>query len=198
MRNRGKPDPKGFGRVNNAVLVLNQNYEPLNVCDVRRALVLIFGGKADVLEQHHYALHTSQRAYQAPSVIRLRAFVRRPRPKVKLNRREIFIRDNYTCQYCGEFGKDMTVDHVIPRCRGGQHNWTNVVTSCRSCNHRKGSKSVQDARMELRTIPREPRPGAYYTIERRLDLRRQPDWHKFLPGLEFASLYASSISDSPA
>lgn len=197
MRSRGKPDPKGFGRVNTAVLVLNQNYEPLNVCDVRRALVLIFGGKADVLEQHNHALHTTQRAFQAPSVIRLRAFVRRPRPRVKLSRREIFIRDNYTCQYCGDHGRDLTVDHVIPRCRGGRHTWDNVVTCCRTCNHRKGSKSVQEARMVLNAVPHEPRPGVYYTIERRLDLRRQPDWHKFLPGIEFATLFASSSSESP-
>lgn len=184
--------------MNNAVLVLNQNYEPLNVCDIRRALVLVLGGKADVLEQHSQQLHTSQRTFAIPSVIRLRAFVRRPRPRVKLNRREIFIRDGFACQYCGTFGRDLTVDHVIPRCRGGMHIWSNVVTCCKSCNHRKGSKSVAEARMELHTTPYEPRPGMYYTIERRLDLRRQPDWLKFLPGIELASAYPVSSSESPA
>ncbi len=184
--------------MDNAVLVLNQNYEPLNVCDVRRALVLVFGGKADVLEHHPHRIHTTGLSYSTPSVIRLRAFVRRPRPRVKLSRREVFIRDGFACQYCGGFGHDLTIDHVVPRCRGGQHEWTNVVTCCKTCNHRKGSKSVTEARMELRTTPREPRPGAYYTIERRLDLRRQPTWHKFLPGIELASAYASSSSESPA
>lgn len=181
--------------MNNAVLVLNQNYEPLNVCDVRRALVLILGGKADMLEQRAQHLHTTSRAFQMPSVIRLRAFVRRPRPRVKLSRREIFIRDRFTCQYCGTIDKDMTVDHIVPRSRGGRHEWTNVVASCKTCNHRKGSKSVLDARMELSSTPTEPRPGVYYTIERRLDLRRQPDWHKFLPGIDLGPI---SRSDRPA
>ncbi len=184
--------------MNNAVLVLNQNYEPLNVCDVRRAMVLVFGGKADVLEHRHQRLHSMYSTYPVPSVIRLRAFVRRPRPRVKLSRREVFIRDSFTCQYCGDYGRDLTIDHIVPRCRGGEHCWTNVVTCCKTCNHRKGSKSVTEARMELHTVPVEPRPGVYYTIERRLDLRRQPDWLKFLPGIELASEYASSSSDSPA
>lgn len=192
--NRGNPEPKGFGRVNNAVLVLNQNYEPLNVCSVRRALMLIFAGKAEILEHNGAMLHTARQSFSAPSVIRLRQFVRHPRPRVKLNRREVFIRDHFTCQYCGAHPRDLTIDHVIPRCRGGLHVWENVVTSCKTCNHRKGSKSVIEARMELRTIPYEPRPGAYYTIERRLDLRRQPDWLKFLPGLELSAF----ASESPA
>lgn len=184
--------------MNSAVLVLNQNYEPLNVCDVRRALVLILGGKADALEQRGQYLHTTTRAFSVPSVIRLRAFVRRPRPKVKLSRREIFIRDNFTCQYCGAIAKDLTVDHVVPRCRGGLHVWTNVVTSCKACNHRKGGHNLQELRMELRTTPHEPRPGVYYTIERRLDLSRQPDWHKFLPGIELSPAFSLSLSESPA
>ena len=184
--------------MNSAVLVLNQNYEPLNVCDVRRALVLILGGKADALEQRSHYLHTTTRVFNVPSVIRLRAFVRRPRPQVKLSRREIFIRDNFTCQYCGTMSKDLTVDHVVPRCRGGQHIWTNVVASCKACNHRKGGHQLHDLRMELRTTPHEPRPGAYYTIERRLDLRHQPDWHKFLPGIELSAHSAYSLSESPA
>lgn len=184
--------------MNNAVLVLNQNYEALNVCDVRRALVLILGGKADILEQRTQYLHTTSRVFHVPSVIRLRAFVRRPRPRVKLSRREIFIRDRFTCQYCGCLEKDLTVDHIVPRSRGGRHEWTNVVTSCKACNHRKGSKSVQDARMELHTIACEPRPGAYYTIERRLDLRHQPDWLKYLPGIELSSFHPVSRSESPA
>lgn len=184
--------------MDSAVLVLNQNYEPLNVCDVRRALVLIFGGKADALQHRGQYLHTSTRSFNVPSVIRLRAFVRRPRPKVKLSRREIFIRDKFTCQYCGTIGKDLTVDHVVPRCRGGQHEWTNVVTSCKTCNHRKGGHYLQDLRMELRTTPLEPRPGVYYTIERRLDLSRQPDWLQFLPGIDIADTISDSVSESPA
>lgn len=184
--------------MNSAVLVLNQNYEPLNVCDVRRALVLILGGKADTLQQRGQYLHTSTRSFGVPSVIRLKGFVKRPRPRVKLSRREIFIRDNFTCQYCGLVGKDLTVDHVVPRCRGGQHEWTNVVASCKACNHRKGGHYLHDLRMELHTTPSEPRPGAYYSIERRLDLSRQPDWLQFLPGIDVSFGNLSSISHNPA
>ena len=192
--NRGTPDPRGVGRVNNAVLVLNQNYEPLNVCNVRRALVLVLGGKAEILEQNAEVVSTPRAVYVVPSVIRLQYFIRRPRPRVKLSRREIFIRDNHTCQYCGRRGGDLTVDHVIPRSRGGLHTWENVVAACRPCNHRKGGKSIAEAHMDLRMQPHEPRAGTYYTIERRLDLSLRNDWHKFLPELPAASTWASHHS----
>ncbi|HVL24540.1 MAG TPA: HNH endonuclease [Thermomicrobiales bacterium] len=169
--------------MNNAVLVLNQNYEPLNVCNVRRALVLVIGGKAEILEANPHGLATTRAVFPAPSVIRLMYLIRRPRPRVKLTRREIFIRDNFTCQYCGRHGHELTIDHVIPRSRGGLHTWENVVSACKTCNHRKGGKSVAEARMHLRKQPHEPRAGMYYTIERRLDTTLQEDWHKFLPGI---------------
>ena len=173
---------RGVGRVNNAVLVLNQNYEPLNVCNVRRAVVLVIGGKAEILEAKEIGLASATRIFPAPSVIRLMYLIRRPRPRVKLTRREIFIRDNFTCQYCGRHGHDLTIDHVVPRSRGGRHVWDNVVAACKPCNHRKGGKSLVEARMPLRKEPGEPRAGMYYTIERRLDVNVQDDWHKFLPG----------------
>jgi len=183
--------------VNNAVLVLNQNYEPLNVCNVRRALVLVIGGKAEVLEANPRAIASPTATYVAPSVIRLVYMIRRPRPRVKLSRREIFIRDNYTCQYCDRQLTDLTIDHVIPRSRGGQHVWDNVVSACRQCNHRKGGKSIAEARMALLKKPHEPRAGTYYTIERRLDTAMHTTWHKFLPGLNGATHFATD-SISPA
>jgi 5-methylcytosine-specific restriction endonuclease McrA len=183
--------------VNNAVLVLNQNYEPLNVCNVRRALVLVIGGKAEVLEANSRAIASPSASYAAPSVIRLVYMIRRPRPRVKLSRREIFIRDNYTCQYCERQGTDLTIDHVIPRSRGGQHVWDNVVSACRQCNHRKGGKSIAEARMALQKKPHEPRAGTYYTIERRLDTAMHATWHKFLPGLD-ATPHFTSESIRPA
>lgn len=168
--------------MNDAVLVLNQNYEPLNVCNVRRAIILVIGGKAEVLEEDGYSLASASLIFHAPSVIRLMYLIRRPRPRVKLTRREIFIRDDFTCQYCGLRGHDLTVDHVIPRSRGGLHVWDNVVTACKTCNHRKGGKNPIEARMKLHTQPTEPRAGLYYTIERRLDTEMHEDWDKFLPG----------------
>ena len=190
--NRGNPEPRGIGRVNHAVLVLNQNYEPLNICNVRRALVLVIGGKADILEQNYAGIATSRDVYPAPTVIRLKHFIRRPRPRVKLTRREIFIRDHHTCQYCGIRAHDLTIDHVIPRSRGGQHTWDNVVAACRTCNHRKGGKSIAEARMALRIQPFEPRAGAYYAIERRLDSNLHTDWLEFLPKLELPARWPSS------
>jgi 5-methylcytosine-specific restriction endonuclease McrA len=197
----GNPDRKVIGRVgNNAVLVLNQNYEPLNVCNVRRALVLVIGGKAEILEAKALGLSTVSVVFPAPSVIRLMYLIRRPRPRVKLTRREIFIRDGYTCQYCERQGSDLTVDHVIPRSRGGLHVWDNVVSACKTCNHRKGGKSIAEARMSLRKQPHEPRAGQYYTIERRLDTSIQTDWQKFLPGItpSVPRSYSRSHSGSPS
>src|SRR5665811_496840 len=106
-----------------AVLVLNQNYEPLNVCSVRRALVLVLGGKAELLEAGRGLISSATRAFPSPSVIRLMHLIKRPRPRVKLTRREIFLRDGYTCQYCGARSSGLTIDHVIPRSRGGLHTW---------------------------------------------------------------------------
>lgn len=178
--------------MNNAVLVLNQNYEPLNICNVRRALVLVLSGKAEILEQNVVGISTSRDTFPAPTVIRLKYFIRRPRPRVKLTRREILLRDHHTCQYCGTRGSELTIDHVVPRSRGGLHTWDNVVAACRPCNHRKGGKSLVEARMSLRERPHEPRVGAYYTIERRLDNTLQQEWQKFLPQLEVPSRWSSS------
>lgn len=182
--------------MNDAVLVLNQNYEPLNVCSIRRAITLVIGDKAEILERYPDVLHSARRAFALPSVIRLLSFIRRPRPRIKMSRREVFIRDRYTCQYCGRHGHELTIDHVIPRSRGGLHEWTNVVACCRTCNHRKGNKSLIQVGMTLRTLPFEPRPSNYYTIERRLDLSRFADWQKFLPGLEPPITWSSSSPEA--
>src|SRR5690606_31987296 len=111
------------GIMHSPVLVLNQNYEPLNVCTIKRASVLVFNRKAEILEGGGDFVRSATREYEAPSVIRLYRFIKRPRVRVKLTRREIFTRDDYTCQYCGVVGGDLTIDHVLPRSRGGQHTW---------------------------------------------------------------------------
>jgi 5-methylcytosine-specific restriction endonuclease McrA len=168
--------------VNKAVLVLNQNYEPLNVCNVRRAIVLVFDGKAEVLEVHPGTVASPSRVFPSPSVIRMVYLIHRPRPRVKLTRREVFIRDHYTCQYCGRQAGDLTIDHVVPKSKGGSHSWENLVSACKPCNHRKGGKTLAEARLTLKRAPAEPRAGMYYTIERRLDAAVTDTWHKFLPG----------------
>lgn len=176
------------------VLVLNQNYEPLNICNVRRAIVLVIDGKAEVLEEYNLTLRSASSEFASPSVIRLVYMIKRPRPKVKLTRKEIFIRDDYTCQYCGKRTGDLTLDHIHPRSRGGQHTWLNLVSACRYCNHRKGGKSLAEARMQLRRQPFEPKPGAYYTIERRVESGIHPDWEKFLPGYRMMENPTGSFS----
>ena len=125
-----------------AVLVLNQNFEPLNICNIRRAFVLVHRGKAEVLEQGERGIRTATRVMPRPSVIKLSYMVKRPRPQVRLSRREIFMRDDYQCQYCGSRARELTLDHVMPKHRGGGHSWDNLVSACRPCNHRKGGKTV--------------------------------------------------------
>jgi 5-methylcytosine-specific restriction endonuclease McrA len=175
-----------------SVLVLNQNYEPLNICSVRRALKLVLGGKAELLESARGVITSATRIFPFPSVIRLFHLIKRPRPRVKLTRKEIFIRDGYTCQYCGVRTSHLTIDHVIPRSRGGLHTWDNVVAACQPCNHRKGGKSIAEARMALMHQPHEPRASQYYTVERRLETAPDEVWSKFLPGLALPTSSGSS------
>ena len=167
-----------------SVLVLNQNYEPLNICNAKRALVLIIGGKAEVLEHNCHEFRSPTVTFRLPSVIRLYSLVKKPRPVVKLTRREVFLRDSYTCQYCGVQTRDLTLDHVLPQSRGGVHTWENLVSACRTCNHRKGGKTLAEARMVLHRAPFQPRAGHYYAIQRRLERSPRQEWSKFIPGFE--------------
>jgi 5-methylcytosine-specific restriction endonuclease McrA len=169
---------------------LNHNYEPLNVCNFRRAVVLVITGKAEILEAYNVDVISQRQTFDAPSVIRLSYMIRRPHPRVKLCRREIFIRDNFTCQYCGKQTGDLTIDHVVPRSRGGGHSWENLVSACRSCNHRKGGRSPTEARLTLNREPFEPRAGRYYSIQRALNSSVSDTWLKFIPG--FDTLRAAS------
>ena len=162
------------------VLVLNQDYEPLNVTNLPRAFRLVFGAKAEVIEYDHATIRTPRSAYRAPSVIRLQHQVRRPRPRVKLTRREIFSRDRHTCQYCGRQGTDLTLDHVIPRHRGGLHTWENLATACRTCNHRKGGRTPEEARIRLSRQPFEPRSDVYSLFTPYLNDDRNEAWRTYL------------------
>ncbi len=167
--------------MNGSVLVLNQNYEPLNICNVRRAFVLVDRGKAEVLEASPEGIRTASRIIPRPSVIKLAYMVKRPRPQVRLSRREIFLRDDYTCQYCGTKSRELTLDHVVPKHRGGGHTWDNLVSACRACNHRKGSKTLEEARMRLIKPPRRPQPAQYFLWIQRLHGAASEAWLKFLP-----------------
>lgn len=166
--------------VQRRALVLNQNYEPLNVCSVRRAFVLVFRGKAEVLEDGDEPIVGASSDYTTPSVIRLCYYVNRPRPRPRLTRREVFARDHERCQYCGRRGGDLTLDHVVPRGRGGAHVWENLVTACHACNHRKGGRTPQEARMDLLTEPR--RPSTHPAVMFAPYLERYREWSPFVTG----------------
>ncbi len=164
------------------VLVLNQNYEPLNVCNLPRAFRLLFGEKAEVIEYDHQMIRTPRTEFRAPSVVRLKYHIKRPRPKVKLSRREIFARDRHTCQYCGRQTGDMTLDHIVPRHRGGGHTWDNLVTACKACNHRKAGRTPVEAKMKLLKEPYQPHVNSYYVVYPYLN--HEEGWRKFIPGWE--------------
>jgi len=166
--------------INLPVLVLNQNYEPLNVCRVRRAVVLLYYGKAEMLENGTGFIHSTNHSFPVPSVIRLAYFIRHPRPQRKLTRLEVFHRDQYTCQYCGKQTHQLTLDHIIPRYRGGEHIWENVVSACIPCNRRKAGKTPKEAGMRLIRHPQSPRGNSFFYISHTYQ-QIQSQWQKYLP-----------------
>lgn len=174
--------------INLLVLVLNQNYEPLNICRVRRAVVLLFQGKAEMLENGAGFIQSASEVVPVPSVIRLAHLIKRPRPKPKLTRTEIFDRDHYVCQYCGKETKQLTLDHVIPRYRGGEHAWENVVSACIFCNHRKAGRTPSEAGMKLIRQPCAPRGDGlsflHYHPAPIISL-----WEKYLPAQKEHRVY---------
>lgn len=164
----------------NPVLVLNTNYEPINVCGFQRAIGLMLTQKATLIMNGRGMIHSANNAYPIPSVIRLSHMVHRPRPKVALSRREVFRRDHYTCQYCGKSTPNLTVDHVIPKHLGGAHEWKNLVTACYSCNHLKGGRALAETGMTLLRQPKEPPSSAGYIFAR--FLIDNSDWVDYLAG----------------
>src|SRR5438105_6868833 len=150
------------GRDGGRVLVLNATYEPINVCTVRRAVVLLLKEKAEVIEHSEWELRSVSRSIQRPVVIRLVTYVRIPRDthRRKITRRAVFARDGWACQYCGS-RSNLTVDHVIPRSKGGASVWENIVASCAPCNRRKGDQLPRQANMHPRRRPRTPNPHIF-------------------------------------
>jgi 5-methylcytosine-specific restriction endonuclease McrA len=167
-------------RLGAPVLVLNRNYQPVNVCNVKRAVIMLFMDKAEVVENGRGVIRTPASSFPCPSVIRLAYMVRCPRPRVRLTKREILRRDNYTCQYCGRRAASLTVDHVVPRHRGGAHDWGNLVSACPACNLKKGGRTPREAGMALLREPREPYASADYLFGRYLP--KNAEWRKFVVG----------------
>ncbi|MER3501467.1 MAG: HNH endonuclease [Candidatus Fervidibacterota bacterium] len=169
------------GVLNAPVLVLNRNYEPLNIVSVKRAIVLLLKGKAEMVKSEGgLVVHAAREELPVPSVVRLMAYAHRPPARVRLNRRSILIRDDYTCQYCGYRGPGLTIDHVIPRDRGGKTDWENLVACCTRCNNRKGNRTPEEAGMTLRKRPRKPAYLPYMGYAKLMQALRNPKWHEFL------------------
>lgn len=166
--------------IDGRVLVLNQNYEPLHICDWQRAIALLFSGKATVLEHGDSLLHAPNLDMHIPTVVRLHDYIARPMPRVKLSRPALLARDEYRCQYCGRKTRDLTIDHVIPRQRGGPHTWENLVMCCRSCNNRKGNRTPREASMRLLRAPRKPRFIPYLSFPTFSAALRSDVWRDYL------------------
>jgi 5-methylcytosine-specific restriction endonuclease McrA len=163
------------------VLVLNASYEPINVTPVRRAVVLVIKGVATTEEADGVFIHSAAASFRVPSVIRLREFRRIPYQTRALSRKNILMRDRYTCQFCGRTfpAGDLTLDHVIPRSRGGHTDWDNLVACCHRCNNHKGDRLPEEAGLKLLRMPR---PFTLHTSRQLMRMMAKSDerWRKYL------------------
>lgn len=162
-----------------SVLVLNSSSEPLHVCDWRRAVSLICKGRAEIVERQNDRLLADD--FHLPVVIRLHKQVYVPYAPLAVNRGNILARDRYTCQYCGCKRGDLTIDHVIPRSRGGGWTWENLVAACQKCNGRKGDRSLSESGMKLLSVPTRPRDRMSFLImKHRSQSAKFESWSRYL------------------
>ncbi len=171
----------GHSVLHTPVLVLNASYEPINICAARRAIVLVLKGIARTEEEDGFYLHAMSLTMRLPSVIRLLEYRRIPHQTRALSRKNILLRDRNACQYCGSVlhSSELTLDHVVPRSRGGMSSWENLVACCHSCNRHKGNQLAAETGMKLL---REPRAFNLHTSRHimRLIGRSDEKWRKYL------------------
>jgi 5-methylcytosine-specific restriction endonuclease McrA len=175
------PAPRKSLLMQTPVLVLNASYEPINICAARRAIVLVLKGLAMPEEENGHYLHAARLAMRVPSVIRLLEYRRIPHQTRALSRKNILLRDRNTCQYCGLVlaSSELTLDHVVPRSRGGSSTWENLVACCHLCNRRKGNHLISETDMKL---VKEPRPFTLHTSRHIMRMIGRSDikWRKYL------------------
>jgi 5-methylcytosine-specific restriction endonuclease McrA len=159
------------------VFVLNFSYEPLSIVSLQRAVRLLFAGKAEIVTQLDRNIASCKFEMPLPSIIRMLYYIKRPRARVGLTKKNVLLRDNHTCQYCGARGDEMNVDHVIPKSRGGSSDWFNLVCSCVRCNTRKNDRTPKEAGMQLRRKPYEPRYIPWIRVKRNT---LPSEWGKYL------------------
>lgn len=168
---------KNGSLLNRAVLVLNTNYAPLEICSARRAICLYYLEKVDILIEYDDAVHSPSTTLQIPSVVKLKDFIRYNSMELILSRKNIFHRDQHTCQYCGNKSGPHTIDHIIPRERGGPDTWDNLVTACAKCNILKSNRTPEEANMLLRKRPIKPSRIHYF---QQFVGMKQSEWRPFL------------------
>lgn len=163
--------------MNTRVLVLNSSYEPLTVCKLDKAIILMFLEKVDVVENYpDLKLHSSNETYEVPSIIRLKRYVRIHNKKIELSKKNIIRRDGHKCQYCGS-KTNLTVDHVHPKSRGGKDTWTNLITACVRCNNKKSNRTPKEANMKLMSEPHKP---GYHTFLKTTIGKAEESWNQFM------------------
>jgi len=160
-------------------LVLNASYEPINIVSARRAITLVLKGAAHVEKASPYSIRTAKLSFRVPSVVRLLVYRRVPRPNRAVSRRSIMLRDRHSCQYCGRSleSKKLTLDHVVPRSRGGGSTWENLVACCHPCNNRKADRTPIEAGMVLANKPAQIGIHAKYRL---MVGSAEPAWDPYL------------------
>jgi 5-methylcytosine-specific restriction endonuclease McrA len=142
------------------MLVLNADGSPINITSFRKGYKLIHKGKVEVLETEEVLVKSEKTSFKRPSIVQLRNYVVLPYKKIHLTRENVLKRDDYTCAYCSS-KENLTLDHIIPRSRGGKNTWENLVTACFTCNHKKGDRLLEDTTMYLSIVPKAP---TYYAL----------------------------------
>jgi len=165
------------GILNREVLVLNQNYQPHLICTAKRAICLIYLGKVEVIEKYREFIHSPSTMLPLPSVVKLEKYVRVRGNDIILSRKNILKRDQHQCQYCGRRSVPMTIDHVIPKERGGKDTWDNLVCCCHDCNRKKGNHTIKDVQISLLRRPRKPNRIHYI---RQFVKKEQSTWRAYL------------------
>ncbi len=163
--------------MNRNVLVLNQNYQPISIAPTKRAIIMMFLDKVEVLEHYREFINSPSTTLQLPSVIKLKNFTAFRFAEIGFTRKNIFRRDHYTCQYCGRTNIPMTLDHVIPRRRGGKETWENLVTACMQCNAKKGFRTPKESSMKLSRIPKKPTRIMFFQQHVK---KHQENWKQYL------------------
>lgn len=163
------------------VLVLNASYEPIHICSVKRAIILIVKGVARSEQNTSYEMRSPSIVFAVPAVIRLVHYVQIPYRKKAYSKTHIYLRDNHVCQYCGKVQppNELTLDHILPQSRGGKSVWENLVTSCRKCNSKKGDRTPKEANMHLLNKPK-PLSSYFYLHLVRSKARHNQYWRKYL------------------